>query len=70
MLIFSQIQSLGLAGDALAGIIAESPALTVQGHDAALGAQNLFIIQFCTVQTIAAAAINFFTKQHGITSFA
>ena len=44
MLIFSQIQSLGLAGNALAGIIAEFPALTVQGHDTALSAQNLIII--------------------------
>ena len=44
MLIFSQIQSLGLAGNALAGIIPEFPALTVQGHDTALGAQNLIII--------------------------
>lgn len=62
MLIFSQIQSLGLAGDALAGIIAESPALTVQGHDAALGAQNLFVIQFCAVQAITAVGSDLLSK--------
>lgn len=68
MLIFTQIQRLGLSGDTFTGIIAELPALTANGHNAPLGTQNLRVIQFCTMQAVAAATVDFLSKQHGITS--
>ena len=65
MLIFPQIQSLGLSGDALAGIIPEFPALSVHGRNTVFGAQDLLLIQFGTVQAVTAAGSDLLSEQHG-----
>ena len=64
MIILSEIQSFGSAGNSLAGVIEKFSALTVDWHNAMFNAKNLVIINFCTMLTVAAAAVNFFTKQH------
>ena len=58
LVILGKVQRLGLAGDPLAGVIAEPDALAVHGLDALSGTQDLLIIQLCAADTVAAGGLN------------
>ena len=64
LIIFGEIQGLGLAGDALERIIAEPEALAVHRLDALPGAQDLFIVEFGAPGAVAAGGFHLFSEKH------
>ena len=64
VVVFGEIQSLGLLGDALDGVIAEPAALAVGGLDALLGAQDRILIQLCATAAIAAGTLHLLSEKH------
>ena len=64
LIIFGKIQRLGLYRNALAGIIPESPAFSVNWFDALFRAEDGFLIQFHTMMAVAAAAADVLSEKH------
>jgi len=68
MIVFAEIQCLWFSGNPLAGIIGKFSALACNCHDTAFGTQDLLVVDFCTMQAVAAATFYSFPKQHEDTS--
>ena len=64
VVVFGEIQCLGLLGDALEGIVAEAAALAVGVLDTLLGAQDCVLVQSCTASAIAAGTLHLLSEKH------
>jgi hypothetical protein len=62
--ILREIDSLRLRRNALARVVAKFPTLTDIAGKAAFDAQNLLIVQKCTVRAIFTGFFNFLSEQH------
>ena len=64
LFVFGKIQSLGLGGDPLEGVVAEFAAVVTVPDDSFFGAENGILIQFGSVEAVNAGTVDFLTKQH------
>ena len=64
LLVFAEVQSLGLRGDTLEGVVAELAAVVAMGHDSLFGAEHHIFVHFRTVAAIVAGTLHLFAEQH------
>ena len=70
IIIFCEIGSLLSGGDTFAWIVLKFPAGTIWRNNTTAHAKYLFVIQLCSVTTVVAGALYFFSKQHAAHPFA
>ena len=64
LFVFGKIQSLGLGGDALEGVVAEFPAVVTVPDDSLFGAEHHFLVHFRAEAAVLAGPLHLFSKQH------
>ena len=64
LIVFGEIQHLGLGWDSFTGIIMKAAALLVDGAHAFFGTKDVAIFQQYTVGAVGAGSFDLFTKQH------
>ena len=64
VIVFGEVQDLGLFRDTLDGIVVEPAALAVGGLDALLGAQDRILVQLGAAAAIAAGTFHLLSEKH------
>ena len=64
LFIFGKIQSLGLGGDPLEGVVAEFAAVVTVPDDSFFGAEHHFLVHFRAEAAVLAGPLHLFPKQH------
>ena len=65
LVVFTEIQRLGLGGNTLTGVVFELAALIGLHDHTALDAQDLIFVDLSSVGTVGAGAGHFLSEQHG-----
>ena len=64
LFIFGKIQSFGLGGDPLEGVVAEFPAVVTGLDDSLFGAEHHLLVHLRAEPAVEAGALHLFAKQH------
>lgn len=64
--VFAKIQCFGFGGDTLTGVVFEFTAFVRFHYHAPLDAQDLLLVDHCSVGAIGAGTGHFLSEQHGI----
>ena len=66
VVIFGKVQSLWLWRNPLTGVITELHALSAGWHDSFFGAENLILVNLCTVLAVGAVRLDLLSEKHSI----
>lgn len=69
LIVFAEVHGFGPMGNALAGIVTKPHASRIIAANAALGAKDGIVIQFCAERAVGAGFFDFFSEEHLVRLF-